>query len=69
MCIRDRLKALPKHIKYVYLGGPETLSVIIASHLTDGHEESLITVLRKHRKATGWIMTDKKGLSLAIAEH
>jgi len=30
------LKALPKHLKYVYLGGQETLSVIIASHLTAG---------------------------------
>jgi len=29
------LKALPEHLKYTYLGGRETLSVIIASHLTE----------------------------------
>ena len=28
------LKALPGHLKYAYLGGRETLPVIIASHLT-----------------------------------
>ena len=28
------LKALPEHLKYAYLGGRETLPVIIASHLT-----------------------------------
>jgi len=29
------LKALPTHLKYAYLGGRETLPVIIASHLTE----------------------------------
>ena len=28
------LKALPEHLKYAYLGGRETLPIIIASHLT-----------------------------------
>ena len=35
------LKALPAHLKYAYLGEQETLSVIIASHLTDGQEENI----------------------------
>jgi len=29
------LKALPEHLKYAYLGGKDTLPVIIASHLTE----------------------------------
>jgi len=29
------LKTLPEHLKYAYLGGKETLPVIIASHLTE----------------------------------
>ena len=33
------LKALPAHLKYVYLGEQETFPVIIASHLNDGQEE------------------------------
>ena len=29
------LKDLPEHLKYAYLGGKDTLPVIIASHLTE----------------------------------
>jgi len=47
------LKVLPEHLKYTYLGKKETLPVIIASYLTEKYEESLMSVLRKHRKAIG----------------
>jgi len=47
------LKALPNHLKYVYLGRRETLLVIITSHLTAGQEKSLMSVLRKYREAIG----------------
>ena len=60
------LKTLPKHLKYTYLCEQETLSVIVASDLTDGQEEDLMTILRKYKKAIGWTMTDIKGLSPAI---
>ena len=55
------LKALPEHLKYAYLGGRETLPVIIASHLTDQQEDSLMSILKRHRKAIGWTMKDIKG--------
>ena len=63
------LEALPTHLKYVYLDKQETLPIIIASHLTDGQEENLMTIFRKHKEAIGWTMTDIKGLSLAIVQH
>jgi len=63
------LKALPKHLKYAYLAEQETLPVIIVSNLTNGQEENLMTILRKHREAIGWTMTNIKGLSPAIVEH
>jgi len=63
------LKALPKLIKYVYLGEQETVLLIIASHLTIGHEESLMSIIRKHKDAIGWTITDIKGLSPAIVQH
>ena len=44
------LKALPAHLKYVYLGEQETFPVIIASHLNDGQKEDLKVILRKHRE-------------------
>ena len=63
------LKALPAHLKYVYLGEQETFPVIIASHLNDGEEEDLKAILRKYREAIGWTITDIKGLSPTIIQH
>ena len=63
------LKALPAHLKYAYLGEQETFPFIIASHLNDGEEEDLKAILRKHREAVGWTMTDIKGLSPTIVQH
>ena len=63
------LKALPTHLKYVYLDEQEIFSVIIASHLTYGQEENLKTIFRKHRKAIGWTMTDIKGLNPVIIQY
>jgi len=60
------LKTLSKHLKYAYLGGRETLPVIIASHLTGKQEKSLMSILRKHREAIGWKMNDIKGISPVI---
>ena len=62
------LKALPEHLKYAYLGGRETLLVIIASHLTEQQEDSLMSILR-HREAIGWTMKDIKVISPAIVQH
>ena len=64
-----KLKALPEHIKYAYLGGRETLLIIKASHLTGKQEKNLMSILRKHREAIRWTMNDIKGLSLAIVQH
>jgi len=50
------LKALSEHLKYAYLGGRETLPVIIASHLTEQQEDSLMFILKRHREALGWTM-------------
>jgi len=64
-----KLKTLPKYLKYAYLSEQETLPAIVASDLTNGQEDDLMTIFRKHRKAIGWRMTDIKGLSLAIVQH
>ena len=63
------LKALPAHLKYGYLGEKETFSIIIASHLNDGQEEYLKTILRKQREAIGWTLANIKGLSPVIVQH
>jgi len=63
------LKALPEHLKYAYLGRRETLPVIIASHLTEQQEDSLMSILKRDREAIGWTMKDIKGISPAIVQH
>ena len=63
------LKALPEYLKYAYLGERETLPVIIASHLTEQQEDSLMSILKRHREAIGWIVKDIKGISPAIVQH
>ena len=65
----SKLKALPNHLKYVYLGEKEALPVIIASHLTEEQEEDLLVVLRNNKEANGWMMADIKGLSPSIVQH
>ena len=45
------LKALPEHLKYAYLGGREILPVITASRLTEQQEDSLMSILKRHRKS------------------
>jgi phosphopantothenoylcysteine synthetase/decarboxylase len=47
------LKALPKHLKYVYLGKDETFLVIIANDLTKVRKEKLLRVLKEHNTRLG----------------
>ncbi|KAL2237817.1 UNVERIFIED_CONTAM: hypothetical protein Sindi_0973400, partial [Sesamum indicum] len=64
-----KLKELPKHLKYAFLGENKTLPVIISSKLTDLDEEKLIRVLRELREAIGWTIADIKGLSPSTCMH
>ncbi|XP_016679271.1 uncharacterized protein [Gossypium hirsutum] len=48
------LKALPDHLKYVFLGEKDTLPVIVSNKLTKDEEENLVRVLRDYKEAIGW---------------
>nr|XP_027099143.1 uncharacterized protein LOC113718436 [Coffea arabica] len=63
------LKPLLKHLKYAYLGDNETLMVIISAALSETHEEKLIRVLKEHKEAIGWTITDIKGISPSICMY
>lgn len=60
------LKPLPSHLKYAYLDGVSSLSVIIFSSLTDLMEQKLLRVLREHNGAIGWKIADIKGINPSI---
>ncbi|CAN6576866.1 unnamed protein product [Malus baccata var. baccata] len=63
------LKPLPDHLKYVFLGDDETLSVIVSSSLTAHEEEKLVRVLREHKIAIGWTLADIRGISPTTCMH
>ena len=63
------LKELPANLRYAFLGSDQTLPVIIASDLTSGQEEELISLLKENKEALGWCMADIKGISPTVVQH
>ncbi|XP_042409894.1 uncharacterized protein LOC121999260 [Zingiber officinale] len=65
----DELKPLPPHLKYAYLRENQQLPVIIAQNLEPEQENRLLEILRQHRKAIGWTLSDIPGISPSICMH
>ncbi|XP_027076039.1 uncharacterized protein [Coffea arabica] len=63
------LKPLPKHLKYAFLGDRETLPVIISAYLSPSQEERLVRLIRDHKDAIGWSITDIKGINPSMCMH
>ncbi len=63
------LKALPPHLRYVYLGKENTLPVIIAADLNARQVECLVTVLKRFKRAIGWTIADIIGIPPGICSH
>ena len=61
-----KLKPLPSHLKYAFLGVKETFPVIISSSLETEQENKLLEILRTHKTAIGWIIADIKGINPLI---
>ncbi|GJX84609.1 reverse transcriptase domain-containing protein [Tanacetum coccineum] len=58
------LKDLPSHLEYAFLEGTNKLPVIIAKNLKDEEKERLIKVLKSHKQAIAWKLSDIKGIDL-----
>ncbi|GKA76797.1 reverse transcriptase domain-containing protein [Tanacetum coccineum] len=54
------LKDLPSHLEYAFLEGTDKLPVIIAKNLKDEEKERLIKVLKSHKQAIAWKLSDIK---------
>ncbi|GJT14738.1 reverse transcriptase domain-containing protein [Tanacetum coccineum] len=54
------LKDLPSHLEYAYLEENDKLPVIIAKGLKNDQKEALINVLKSHKRAIAWKITDIK---------
>nr|GEW58238.1 DNA-directed DNA polymerase [Tanacetum cinerariifolium] len=63
------LKDLPSHLEYAYLEGVDKLPVIIAKDLKDDEKEALLKVLKSHKPAIDWKITDIKGIDPRFCIH
>nr|GEY09825.1 reverse transcriptase domain-containing protein [Tanacetum cinerariifolium] len=55
------LKELPSHLEYAYLEGVDKLPVIIVKDLKVDEKEAFLKVLKSHKRAIAWKITDIRG--------
>ncbi|GJW49215.1 hypothetical protein Tco_0090566 [Tanacetum coccineum] len=56
------LKDLPSHLEYAFLEGTNKLLVIISKELKDEEKAALLKVLKSHKRAIAWKISDIKGI-------
>nr|GEX72416.1 reverse transcriptase domain-containing protein [Tanacetum cinerariifolium] len=62
-------KDLPTYLKYTFLEGDDKLPVIIAKGLSVEEKTALITVLKSHKRAIAWKLSDIKGIDPEFCTH
>ncbi|GJV37929.1 reverse transcriptase domain-containing protein [Tanacetum coccineum] len=60
------LKDLPPHLEYAFLEGDDKLPVIIAKDLKNEEKAALIEVLKSHKRAIAWKLSDIKGINTSL---
>ncbi|GKB97936.1 hypothetical protein Tco_0984073 [Tanacetum coccineum] len=63
------LKDLPSHLEYAYLEENNKLPVIIPKGLKDDEKDALLKVLKSHKRAIAWKITDIKGIDPRFCTH
>nr|GEV78790.1 reverse transcriptase domain-containing protein [Tanacetum cinerariifolium] len=63
------LKDLPHHLEYAFLEGDNKLPVIIAKELGDEEKSALIKVLKFHKRAIAWKLSDIQGIHPEFCTH
>nr|GEZ37538.1 reverse transcriptase domain-containing protein [Tanacetum cinerariifolium] len=63
------LKDLPPHLEYAFLEGNDKLPVIIAKDLRVKEKAALIKVLKSHKQAIAWKLSDFKGINPKFYTH
>nr|GEU98494.1 DNA-directed DNA polymerase [Tanacetum cinerariifolium] len=63
------LKDLPSHLEYAYLEENDKLPVIISKDLKDEEKEAILNVLKSHKRAIIWKITDIKGIDPRFCTH
>nr|GEX60867.1 reverse transcriptase domain-containing protein [Tanacetum cinerariifolium] len=63
------LKDLPPHLEYAFLDGDDKLPFIIAKDLSAEEKTALVTVLKSHKRAIAWKLSDIKGIDPEFYIH
>nr|GFC79765.1 reverse transcriptase domain-containing protein [Tanacetum cinerariifolium] len=63
------LKDMPQHLEYVFLEGDNKLPVIIAKELGGEEKSALINVLKSHKRAIAWKLSDIQGINPEFYTH
>ncbi|GKE29661.1 reverse transcriptase domain-containing protein, partial [Tanacetum coccineum] len=63
------LKDLPSHLEYAFLEGTNKLPIIIAKNLKDDEKARLLKVLKLHKCAIAWKISDIKGIDPQFCTH
>nr|GEX77607.1 DNA-directed DNA polymerase [Tanacetum cinerariifolium]GEX87926.1 DNA-directed DNA polymerase [Tanacetum cinerariifolium] len=64
-----KLKDLPPHLEHAFLEGDNKFPVIIAKDLSVEEKIALITVLKSHKRAIAWKLSDIKGIDPEFYTH
>nr|GEV60766.1 reverse transcriptase domain-containing protein [Tanacetum cinerariifolium] len=64
-----KLKDLPSHLEYAFLEGTDKLLVIISKELKDEEKAALLKVLKSHKQAIAWKISDIKGIDPYFCTH
>ncbi|GKF82620.1 hypothetical protein Tco_0244276, partial [Tanacetum coccineum] len=63
------LKDLPSHLEFSFLEGTDKLPVIIAKNLKEDEKVRLLKVLKSHKRAIAWKISDIKGIDPQFCTH
>nr|GEU42507.1 reverse transcriptase domain-containing protein [Tanacetum cinerariifolium] len=63
------LKELPSHLEYAFLEGIDKLPIIVSKELKDKEKFALLKVLKLHKRAIAWKISDIKGIDPRFCTH
>nr|GEU34602.1 reverse transcriptase domain-containing protein [Tanacetum cinerariifolium] len=64
-----KLKELPSHLEYAFLEGTDKLPIIIFKELKDEEKSALLKVLKSHKQAIAWKISNIKGIDPRFYTH
>nr|GEW71029.1 reverse transcriptase domain-containing protein [Tanacetum cinerariifolium] len=63
------LKDLPPYLEYAFLEGDDKLPAIISKDLKDKEKTALVKVLKSHKQALAWQLSNIKGIDPEFYTH